>query len=154
MPYSTQFEQQLREIMQDQLKMVSFENLADIELFLNVLNKTIKNQTLQNDEKSTKYNNEIQEILDMINSFDLYAGENIIDKINYVTTTTNYSPAVPIKVFMPKEEKTNISRENLITEATEEFKNIMISTVEQYILDMQSLDNDKRTDLIKNLNDK
>jgi len=159
MPYSTQFEQQLRELMQDQLEMVEkelFENIQDIELFKNLLSKVVNNEAINYEEKSNvRYKDAIQNISDMINDgFSLYAGDQIVSQENNIVITTTPAPSITIKLFNTKEEKINPSNSELVKEANEEFKNIMKSTIEKYISNIELMDNNQRLDMIKNLKEK
>lgn len=154
MPYSVQYQQQFVELMEDELNSVIFDKIEDFEIYCKLLTCIVENQAIIFSDHTKKFQEKIEEILDLIEiGFDLYAGEDIIDKINYIQVgTLSTAPRIPIHAFTSAKEdlkesekkekdlatpfRSESEREALILEAEDEFKKIMLEGVKLKIAEL------------------
>lgn len=150
MPYSTQMEQQLREVMKVQLKMASFDEPKDFDLFCDLLAQVMDEKKVTYDETNIKFQETIDEIRDvLVDGFDIYAGEEIIDKESRVQISTEASSQwVSIKAFIPDEKLQSQYRDGLVAQARQEFKNVMRGAIQDHIQSLQSLNPESRLKII------
>src|SRR5580700_2491352 len=100
MPFSSQFEQQFIELADASIIRVKFETKEDISLFCqNARLKLISSQPIS----ASKYDEDISDLQKLIDDgFDLYATDNIVDRVNRVNRTLEAGAGfINIPAFTP-----------------------------------------------------
>jgi len=152
MPFSIIVEQDYKNLVDEEMSHITFESKEDFDLFCQSARSLVDSTAVAS--VAPKYADAYSVLQELINGFELYATEKIID-----LTTRTYensdeeSDYIDIAAFRSpqeeKEEKGNaVSRENKIADAQKEYKRIMIERISEKISQFANMNDIKREQYI------
>lgn len=153
MPYSPMYEEQFSNLVNDEIKRITFSNAEDFMKFCNSMAHLV--DTEGNPQIATEYKDTINAFKELIDDgFDFYVTDAIVDKINIIQIGLNRdSPKQEIPAFIPVESQEDKSspaelRQKRIEQARAEFKLLVIKCIKEKLNEFSKMTYDERTNYI------
>ncbi len=137
MPFSTKLEQEYKELVQDNIKSVTFEDQKDILHFCDSVDALIDSDSAD-EIKPDKFKEDLESLHEIIDGFDIYATDKIIDlRTDTQVGRSSISAWVRIPAFASEQKE--ISRSQKLMEAKAEFKNIIINEIQLRVNELRTM---------------
>lgn len=135
MPFSTKLEQEYRELVQENLRKVSFNDEKEIIHFCDLVDNLVSLSPAE--VKSGKFQEDLNNIKELISEgFDLYATDKIIDlRTDVQVGRSSHSPWVRVPAFASEQKERSLR----IEEAKVEFKKIIISEIRTRVNELRTM---------------